>query len=65
MADIDLVPKHRTTTWIWWVIAAIVVVALLVWFMGGTHRTARLDRGPAPVAVNASGASAPLAIRPA
>ena len=33
MADIDVVPKKRTNTWMW-IILAIVVALLLLWALG-------------------------------
>ena len=42
MADIDIVPKHRSRTWLW-VVLALIVVALLFWMMGG--RTDAPTRG--------------------
>jgi hypothetical protein len=42
MADIDVVPKSRSYTWLW-ALLAIVVVALIVWaFAGRTHAAAEL-----------------------
>jgi hypothetical protein len=32
MADIDIVPKRRSSTWLWVLVAA-VVVALLIWML--------------------------------
>jgi len=49
MADIDVVPKRRTSTWIW-IILAIVVVAILWMALGSrpaTTRTGRVIGGPA------------------
>jgi hypothetical protein len=39
MADIDLVPKHRSVAWVWWVIAAVVIVIALMWMMRGSRTT--------------------------
>lgn len=37
MAEIDVVPKHRSYTWLW-VVLAIVIVAVLIWaFTGRPH----------------------------
>jgi len=33
MADIDVVPKHRSYTWLWVLLAVIVIVAL-IWVVG-------------------------------
>jgi hypothetical protein len=39
MADIDVVPKHRSNTWVW-IVLAIVVAAVLIWaFAGRSHAT--------------------------
>jgi hypothetical protein len=35
MADIDIVPKRRSSTWMWVLLAAI-IVALIVWMMAGS-----------------------------
>jgi len=52
MADIDVVPKRRTSLWVW-IILAIVVVAILWIALGSrpaTTRTGRnIDRPAAPV----------------
>ena len=45
MADIDVVPKHRSSMWVL-IVLAIVVIAVLVWaFAGRTHATTRLRHG--------------------
>jgi bacteriorhodopsin len=51
MADIDVVPKRRTNTWLW-IVLAIVVLAILIWaFAGRTHTVTELRHGyPATVA---------------
>lgn len=36
MADIDIVPKRRTSTWLWVAIALIVLAILFFWLMGST-----------------------------
>ena len=37
MADIDVVQKHRSgIPWLWWVVLAVVVIAVLWWAFGGT-----------------------------
>lgn len=42
MADIDVVPKHRSLTWLW-VLLAVVVICLLIWAFGGrTHNATGL-----------------------
>lgn len=41
MADIDIVPKHRSNMWLWIVIALVIVAAL--WFaLGNRGRSARV-----------------------
>ena len=57
MADIDVVPKHRSNAWLW-IVLAIVVIALLIWaFAGRTHTAAELQSAPGAVmAVASSGA---------
>jgi len=43
MADIDVVPKHRSNTWVW-IVLALVVAAILIWaFAGHSTRTASHD----------------------
>jgi hypothetical protein len=32
MADIDIVPKRRTGSWVW-ILVAVVVLALILWMM--------------------------------
>lgn len=34
MADIDIVPKRRTSTWLWVAIVLIVLAVLFFWLMG-------------------------------
>jgi bacteriorhodopsin len=41
MADIDVVPKRRTLTWVWWVIAAIAVAIVLSLLINGNRTTTR------------------------
>ncbi len=36
MADIDVVPKRRSLTWLW-ILAAIVIVALILWALMGNN----------------------------
>lgn len=40
MADIDIVPKRRSATWIW-IVLLIIVVATLVWAMNRGDNPAR------------------------
>jgi len=51
MADIDVVPKHRSNTWVW-ILLAIVVAAILIWAFAGRSRTTvgSLDSRPHVVA---------------
>jgi hypothetical protein len=50
MADIDIVPKRRSSTWIW-VLLALVVAAILVWLMlGRTDASASRSVVPDPAA---------------
>ena len=50
MADIDVVPKHRSNLWLW-IVLAIVVIAVLWWaFAGRTPRAAQLTPAHAIVA---------------
>jgi hypothetical protein len=54
MADIDVVPKHRSNTWLW-IVLAIVVIAVLIWaFAGRTHAAAQLQIVPQAVGSLAS-----------
>jgi hypothetical protein len=43
MADIDVVPKRRSYTWLW-VLLAVIVIAALIWaFAGGpTNRVTKV-----------------------
>ncbi len=44
MADIDVVPKHRSLTWLWLVIA-IIVVALIIWAIAAhSHSAASIEQ---------------------
>ncbi len=39
MADIDVVPKHRSNVWLW-IVLAIIVIAVIFWaFRGAGTRT--------------------------
>jgi bacteriorhodopsin len=44
MADIDIVPKKRSATWVW-VLLAVVVLAVIIWMLMGRapSRTTRGD----------------------
>ena len=35
MADIDVVPKHKSNVWLWWILAAIIVAVILFMVLGG------------------------------
>ncbi len=52
MADIDIVPKHRSRTWLW-IVLAIIVIAI-VWFAlassRGTGRVGAVLNGAPPSA---------------
>jgi hypothetical protein len=46
MADIDVVPKHRSNMWLW-IVLAIVAVAIIAWvFAGRTHAAAERQSAP-------------------
>ncbi|HEX7072054.1 MAG TPA: hypothetical protein VF190_14670 [Rhodothermales bacterium] len=36
MADIDVVPKHRSNAWLWWVIAIVILLLILWWAFSST-----------------------------
>jgi len=38
MADIDVVPKRRSLSWVW-ILAAIVIVAVILWAVMGNRDT--------------------------
>jgi len=61
MADIDIVPKHSSRAWVW-VILAIAVVVLAIWFMNRQPtRSTSADRvGPA----HAMNHAVPMMLRP-
>jgi hypothetical protein len=48
MAEIDVVPKHRSNLWLW-IVLAIVVVGLVIWAMSGRSRPAAQLHQIAPV----------------
>jgi hypothetical protein len=55
MADIDIVPKHRSRTWLW-VLLAIAAVLVVMWLItsGGTApRTGAREKVPAGSAAHA------------
>jgi hypothetical protein len=60
MADIDVVPKHRSTAWVWIVISAIVVLALW-WIVAGGHGP-RSQTGQVVLPSNMSGAARDIAL---
>jgi hypothetical protein len=41
MADIDIVPKHRSYTWLW-IVLAIVIVAIVWWALSSGHNANRV-----------------------
>jgi hypothetical protein len=63
MADIDVVPKHRSNLWLW-IVLAIIVIALIIWAVAGrSHTTTGLRQAPLPSAAQLH--SAPPAALPA
>jgi bacteriorhodopsin len=58
MADIDIVPKRRTSTWLW-VVLAIIVVALIAWMIMGPSSPPAAKAAPSdglvPVATTPAG----------
>ena len=58
MADLDVVPKHRSNlTWLWILIALVVIVALWFAFSGRNSeatRTGQLTAPSAPVVASAA-----------
>ena len=60
MADIDVVPKRRSLTWMW-ILAAIVIVAVLLWAIMGNNEAARV--GVLSPAVPAAGIGAGPALQ--
>ena len=56
MADIDVVPKQRSSlAWLWWIVAIVVILAVLWWAFGGraANQTGRFMPHDAPVSVAA------------
>lgn len=52
MADIDVVPKHRSNAWVWWVIAIVILLLVLWWAFSSTTAvtpTTSLHHGATPV----------------
>lgn len=37
MADIDLVPRTRSSAWIWWLVAIVIVALILMWALSGSQ----------------------------
>jgi hypothetical protein len=58
MADIDVVPKQGSKTWLWIVIAAVIVIAILWIAFGSSGTPARqghkLGAAPSRVAISSS-----------
>jgi bacteriorhodopsin len=50
MADIDVVPKHRHYTWLWVLLAVIVIAAVILLFAGRPREAALLQDGQSIVA---------------
>jgi hypothetical protein len=59
MADIDVVPKHRSNTWLW-IVLAIIVVNFLFWAFAGRSHTTTRRQPPQPGQLS----YLPLAARP-
>jgi bacteriorhodopsin len=58
MADLDVVPKHRSNlTWLWILIALVVIAALWFAFSGRTSQPTRTGHLTVPVAPVASSAA--------
>ena len=55
MADIDVVPKNKSMAWVWWVVAIVVILAVLWWAFGGrsANQTGRFIQDDAPLQVAA------------
>ena len=62
MTDIDIVPKHRSRTWLWalLVIAAVLLVMWLITSGGTGQRTGARERVPAGAAASAVLSPPPL-----
>ncbi len=41
MADIDIVPKHRSRTWLW-IVLAIIIIAIIWFALASGHGASRL-----------------------
>jgi len=62
MADIDVVPKHRSNTWLW-IVLAVIVIALLIWALAGrTHRVTELRQVSPGVVSHLTFPSDPLGV---
>jgi hypothetical protein len=35
MADIDVVPRHKSRAWLWWVLAIVAIAIVAMLMMGG------------------------------
>jgi bacteriorhodopsin len=47
MADIDVVPKHRSHLWLW-ILLAVIVIAVIVWSLANrSHAVSELHHAPA------------------
>lgn len=63
MADLDVVPKHRSYVWVW-IIIAIAIVAVIWWAMAGNRtRSSTERRVSAPATSLAQTVSLPSALR--
>jgi len=51
MADIDVVPKHRSYVWLW-IVLAVIVAGLVIWAMMGRPRPVAQLYPPEPAFVS-------------
>ncbi len=49
MANIDVVPKQRSHAWLW-IVLAIIVIAAVIWAIGGRRTAAQLQPSPSHLA---------------
>jgi len=49
MANIDVVPKQRSHAWLW-IVLAIIVIAAVIWAIGGRRTAAQLHASPSHLA---------------
>jgi len=48
MAEIDLVPKHRSRVWPWVVLVIAIIIALIIWAFAGTTQGPNQPSAMAP-----------------